>query len=60
MTIADNASIDDNTHGGGEIPPCTGLTPDALPEVPEPSKAENLHVSNDSKDTGDWSVSRIV
>ena len=27
MTIADNASIDDNTHGGGEIPPRTGLTP---------------------------------
>ena len=41
MTIADNASIED-THGGGEIPPCTGLTPDALPEVPEPAKAENL------------------
>ena len=42
MTIADNASIDDNTHGGGEIPPCTGLPPDAIPEVPEPAKAENL------------------
>ena len=42
MTIADNASIDDNTHGGGEITPCTGLTPDVLPEVQEPAKAENL------------------
>ena len=42
MKIADNASIDDNTPGGGEIPPCTGLTPDALPEVQEPAKAENL------------------
>ena len=42
MKFADNASIDDNTHGGGEIPLCTGLTPDALPEVPEPAKAENL------------------
>ena len=42
MTIADNASIDDNTHEGGEIPPCTGLTPDVLPEVPDPAKAENL------------------
>ena len=42
MTIADNASIDDNTHGGGEIPPCTGFAPDALPEVQEPAKAENL------------------
>ena len=42
MKIADNASIDDNTHGGGEIPPRTGLTPDALPEVQEPVLAENL------------------
>ena len=42
MIIADNASIDDNTYGGGEIPPRTGLTPDALPEVQEPAKAENL------------------
>ena len=33
MKIADNASIDDNTHGGGEIPPCIRLAPDALPEV---------------------------
>ena len=41
MTISDNASIDDITHGGGEIPPCTGLTPDALPEVQEPVLAEN-------------------
>ena len=42
MTIVDSASIDDNTHGGGEIPSCTGLTPDALPEVHEPVLAENL------------------
>ena len=42
MIIADNASIDDNTYGGGEIPPRTGLTPDVLPEVQEPAKAENL------------------
>lgn len=41
MKIADNASIDDNTHGGGEIPPRTGLTPNALPEVQEPVLAEN-------------------
>ena len=41
MKIADNASIDDNTHGGGEIPPCTGLTPDVLPEVQTPIPAEN-------------------
>ena len=43
MKIADNASIDDNTHGGGEIPPCTGLTPDVLPEVQKPITAENSH-----------------
>ena len=42
MKTVDNASIDDHMHGGGEIPPSTGLTPDALPEVPEPAKAENL------------------
>ena len=42
MKIADIASTDDNTHGGGEIPPRTGLTPDALPEVQEPVLAENL------------------
>ena len=41
MNFADNVSIDDNTHGGGEIPPRTGLTPDALPEVQEPVLAEN-------------------
>ena len=67
MTIADNASIDDNTHGCGEILPCTGLTPDALPEVPEPAKAENLqsgvstnNVPSCCRDTGDRSASRIV
>ena len=41
MKFADNASIDDNTHGGGEIPPCTGLTPDALPEVQAPHEEAN-------------------
>lgn len=42
MKIADNASIDDNTHGGGARPPGTGLTPDVLPEVQELVLAENL------------------
>lgn len=41
MIIADSASHDDNTLGGGLIPPCTGLAPDALPEVQEPVLAEN-------------------
>lgn len=42
MKIADSASKDDNTYGGGEIPPCTGLAPDALPEVQKLDLAENL------------------
>ena len=49
MKIADNASIDDNTHGGGEIPPSTGLTPDALPEVQEPVLAENSQTGVSTK-----------
>ena len=49
MKIADNASIDDNTHGGGEIPPCTGLTPDVLPEVLEPVLAENSQTGVSTK-----------
>lgn len=43
MKIVDNASTDDNTHGGGEIPPCIGLTPNVLPEVQGPVLAENSH-----------------
>ena len=49
MKFADNASIDDNTHGGGEIPPSTGLTPDALPEVQEPVLAENSQTGVSTK-----------
>ena len=49
MKFADNASIDDNTHGGGEIPPRTGPTPDALPEVQEPVLAENSQIGVSTK-----------
>lgn len=49
MKFADNASIDDNTHGGGEIPPRTGLTPDAFPEVQEPVLAENSQTGVSTK-----------
>ena len=49
MKFADNASIDDNTHGGGEIPPRTGLAPDALPEVQEPVLAENSQIGVSTK-----------
>ena len=49
MKFADNASIDDNTHGGGEIPPRTGFAPDALPEVPQPVLAENSQTGVSTK-----------
>lgn len=41
MKIVDNASLDDNTHGDGAMPPRTGIIPDALPEVQKPVLAEN-------------------
>ena len=43
MNIADNASDDAHTKGGGIIPPCTGIESDALPEVPMPFLAGNSH-----------------
>ena len=43
MNIDDPAYKYANTPGGGIIPPCTGLTPDALPEVQKPVSAENSH-----------------
>ncbi len=41
MDVKKHASGDINTHGGGETPPCTGLTHDALPEVQKSVLAEN-------------------
>lgn len=41
MNVNEHTSGDINTRGGGESPPCTGLTPDALPEVQKPFLAEN-------------------
>lgn len=41
MNVIEHASGDIDTHGGGERPPCTGLTPDVLPEVQKPVLAEN-------------------
>ena len=44
MNIDDPAYKYANTQGGGGIiPPCTGLTTDALPEVQKPVSAENSH-----------------
>ena len=41
MNVVEHTLGDIDTHGGGERPPCTGLAPDALPEVQEPVLAEN-------------------
>ncbi|NPD91211.1 UpxY family transcription antiterminator [Xylanibacter muris] len=41
MNVNGHVSGDIDTHGGGERPPCTGLTPDVLPEVQKPVLAEN-------------------
>ena len=60
MKIADNASIDDNTHGGGEIPPCTGLAPDALPEVQEPFLAENSHTGVSTRNALSGSIIKTI
>lgn len=41
MNVNEHTSGDIDTHGGGERPPRTGLTPDVLPEVQKPVLAEN-------------------
>lgn len=41
MNVNEHTSGDIDTHGGGERPPSTWLTPDALPEVQKPVLAEN-------------------
>lgn len=43
MNVIEYTSGDINTHGGGERPPCTGLIPDALPEVQKSVLTENSH-----------------
>lgn len=49
MNVIEHTSGDINTHGGGERPPCTGLTPDALPEVQKPVLAENSQTGVSTK-----------
>lgn len=51
MDVKKHASIDDNTNGGGETPPCTGLTPDALPEVQKSVLAENSQTGVSTRNT---------
>lgn len=76
MKIAGSASTDDDTLGGGEIPPCTRLTPDALPEVQEPVLAANSQtgvstqnalsgrtlktIKRKPKDVSHWYVLRVT
>ena len=59
MKFADNASIDDNTHGGGEIPPRTGLTPDALPEVQSTMSAESSQTGVSTRSVHILSKSKV-
>ena len=42
MKIDDWTSNDDHTLGGGETPPCVGLTSNALPEAQSIVSAESL------------------
>lgn len=49
MNVIAHASGDMNTPEGGERPPRTGLTPDALPEVPKPVLAENSQTGVSTK-----------
>ena len=45
MAIVDNTSEEDvTTIGGGIIPPCIGLTTNALPEVQPSAMPENSHI----------------
>lgn len=44
MNVNEHTSGDIDTHGGGERPPCTGLTPDVLPEVQKPVLEENSQI----------------
>ena len=76
MNIADNTSIDVKSNGGGDYPPSTGLTPDALPEVQKPVLAENLQsgvstknalsgralktIKRKSKDVPHWYALRVT
>lgn len=49
MNIDEYASIDVNTHEGGNASPCTELTLDALPEVQKLFLAENSHTGVSTK-----------
>ncbi len=49
MNVVAHTSGDVSTHGGGERPPSTGFTPDALPEVQKPVLAENSQTGVSTK-----------
>ncbi len=60
MNVADNASTDVNTNGGGTVPPCTGLTPDVLPEVQKPLLAENSHTGVSTRNALSGTAPRTI
>ncbi len=49
MNVADSTSMDVNTNGDGINSLCTGLIPDALPEVQEPVSVENSQTGVSTK-----------
>lgn len=60
MKFADNVSKDNDTFGGGAKPPCTGLTPDALPEVQKPVSAENSHTGVSPRNTQSANKTTVI
>lgn len=49
MNVIEYSSGDVKNHGGGERPPCIGLTPDVLPEVQKSVLAENSQTGVSTK-----------
>ena len=49
MKIDECTSEDVHTHGGGEFPPCAGLTPNALPEAQSNVSAESSQTGVSTK-----------
>ena len=75
MKVDEWTSEDVHTSGGGEFPPCAGLTSNALPEVQKPIKSTNsqtgvstndaqsrtsVDTNKDTKDTPHWYALRTT
>lgn len=60
MNVVEHTSGDVSTHGGGQNPPCVGLTPDALPKVQKPILAENSHTGVSTQNALSGAVLPII